>query len=123
MLLDSTYVQNTSGLEGKRTTGTPHVQAALRADWRVAGVPGLGLSLGGKYVGSAAMNTTNSYNIAAYTVLEAGANYVTRISGKEVTFTGAIQNLADRQYWVYNGDNYAVPGAPRTLSLSARMAF
>ncbi|WP_180126114.1 TonB-dependent receptor [Rhodoferax sp. BLA1] len=123
MLLDSTYVQNTSGLEGKRTTGTPHVQAALRADWRVAGVPGLGLSLGGKYVGSAAMNTTNSYKIAAYTVLEAGANYVTRISGKEVTFTGAIQNLADRQYWVYNGDNYAMPGAPRTLSLSARIAF
>lgn len=123
MLLDSTYVQNTSGLEGKRTTGTPHVQAALRADWRVASLPGLGLSLGGKYVGSAAMNTTNSYSIAAYTVLEAGASYVTRISGKEVTFTGAIQNLADRQYWVYNGDNYAMPGAPRTLSLSARMAF
>ena len=123
MLLDSTYVQNTSGLEGKRTTGTPHVQAALRADWRVAGAPGLSLSLGGKYVGSAMMNDTNTYSIEAYTVFDAGANYVTRIGGKDVTFTAAIQNLADRQYWVYNGGNYAVPGAPRTLSLSARLAF
>lgn len=123
MLMDSTYVKNAAGLQGKRTTGTPHTQVAVRAEWRVAAVPGLGLSLGGKYVGSSMMNTANSYKLPGYTVLDAGASYTTRMGGRDVTFTAAVQNLADRQYWVYNGDNYIMPGAPRTLSLAARIAF
>jgi iron complex outermembrane recepter protein len=123
MLLESTYIENNAGLEDQRTTGTPHLQAALRADWQVAAVRGLSLSLGGKHVGSSMMNTANSYAIAAYTVFDAGVNYALPVAGRDVTFTAAIQNLADREYWVYNGANYLMPGAPRTLSLAARVAF
>jgi iron complex outermembrane recepter protein len=123
MLMDSTYKRNSAGLDGQRTDGTPHTQATLRADWRVGALPGLDLWTGGKYVGSAMMDTSNSYRVDAYTVVDAGANYSTRLAGRDVTFTAAVQNLADRRYWVYNGSDYVATGAARTLSLSARVAF
>lgn len=123
MWLDSTYVNSVPAQEGKRTTGTPHEQAVLRADYRVPGLSGLGLFAGVKHVGSSQMNITNTYPLKAYTLLDAGASYVTRWAKQDVTWTAAVENLADHRYWVYNGEDYVIPGAPRTLSLNARVAF
>jgi len=123
MYLNSTYVESSAGLEGKRTTGTPHLQAATRLSYQLPVMPAVSVSLGAKYVGSSQMNTANTYSVPSYTVFDAGAQYRARILDRDVTLTAQIQNLANRRYWTYNGSNYIAPGAPRTVSLNARMAF
>ena len=123
MLLDAKYEEAAANLNGKRTTGTPRVQAALAATYNVAALPGLSLNGGLKYIGAAYLDTANTYRLSPYTTVDAGASYSTRLVGKDVTFTAAIQNLAGHRYWIYNGGNYIASGAPRTVSLNARMAF
>jgi iron complex outermembrane receptor protein len=123
MLLDAKYEEAAAALNGKRTAGTPRVQAALAANYNVAALPGLSLNGGLKYIGASYLDTANTYRLSPYTVVDAGASYSTRLVGKDVTFTAAIHNLAGRRYWIYNGSNYIASGAPRTVSLNARMAF
>jgi iron complex outermembrane receptor protein len=122
MLLDAKYEEAAANLNGKRSTGTPRVQAALAATYNVAALPGLSLNGGLKYIGAAYLDTANTYRLSPYTTVDAGASYSTRLVGKDVTFTAAIQNLAGHRYWIYNGGNYIASGAPRTVSLNARMA-
>lgn len=123
MLLNAKFEEAAASLNGKRTTGTPRMQAALRGDYRVAQLPGLTLTGGVKFTGSAFLDTENTYRLSPTTLVDAGASYSTRLVGKDVTFTAVVQNLAGRKYWIYNGSNYIASGAPRTVSLNARMAF
>lgn len=124
MLLDAKYQNGSSELTGKRVTGSPHMQATLALRYRVPGVEGLIVNAGGRYVGQSKLNTNdNQLDLSAYTVFDTGAIYRTRLGGKDVTFNAQIQNLANRRYWVYNGNNYVFAAAPRTLSLNARVDF
>jgi iron complex outermembrane receptor protein len=124
MLLDAKYQNGTAELTGKRVTGSPHMQATLALRYRVPGVEGLIVNAGGRYVGQSKLNTNdNQLDLSAYTVFDTGAIYRTRLGSKDVTFNAQIQNLANRRYWVYNGNNYVFAAAPRTLSLNARVDF
>jgi len=123
MWLNTSYVNAAAALQGKRVTGAPSFQATINAQYRVPGIEGLSLNAGGRYVGASKLNTTNTLDLPAYHVFDTGAVYRTRMSGKDVTFNAQIQNLTDNRYWVYNGSQYIFAGAPRTLSLNARMDF
>ncbi|MCA1323603.1 TonB-dependent siderophore receptor [Herbaspirillum sp. alder98] len=123
MWLDAKYQQTTAALEGRDVVGTPRFQATASVRYRVPQVAGLSLNAGGRYVGISKLNSTTNMDLPAYHVFDAGAIYRTRLSGKDVTFNAQIQNLTDRRYWVYNGTNYLFAGAPRTLSLNARIEF
>lgn len=124
MLLDAKYQKASSDLIGKHVTGAAPLQEALSARYRVPGVEGLTLNAGGRFVGRSKLDTSaNQLELSPYTLFDAGAVYRTRLAGKEVTFNAQLQNLGNRRYWVYNGGNYIFAGAPRTLSLNARVEF
>ncbi|MBP0597152.1 TonB-dependent receptor [Herbaspirillum sp. LeCh32-8] len=123
MWLDAKYKQTTAAMEGKSVTGAPHFQATAAVRYRVPQLTGLTLNAGGRYVGRSTLNTTTGLELPSYYVFDAGALYRTRLGGKDVTFNAQIQNLTDNRYWVYNGTNYIFAGAPRTLSLNARVEF
>ncbi|MDR6582248.1 TonB-dependent siderophore receptor [Herbaspirillum frisingense] len=124
MWLDAKYQSDSADLAGKQVVGAPRMQATAGVRYRVAGVAGLSVNGGLRHVGRSKLDTgAPQRELSAYTVMDVGAVYRTRLSGKDVTFNAQVQNLADRRYWVYNGDSYIFAGAPRTLSLNARVEF
>ncbi|SDV51143.1 TonB-dependent siderophore receptor [Chitinasiproducens palmae] len=123
MYLQTSYIENTSNLDGKRTTGTPHWQAAARVIYDVPSIDALSLQAGGKFVGTSKLDTANTINLPSYFVMDLGAVYRLRLRQSEVTLSAQIQNLANRRFWFYNGDSYIQISAPRTLALNARIAF
>lgn len=124
MWLDAKYQSDAADLAGKRVTGAPGRQATASLRYRVPGLDGLSLNGGVRYVGQSKLDTNvPQLDLSSYTVFDAGLIYRTRLADKDVTFNAQIQNLGDRRYWVYNGSGYIFAGAPRTLSLNARVEF
>lgn len=93
-------------------------------EWDVAQVPGLTLTGRLLYSSSRAFDAANTLRLPAWTRVDLGARYATRISGHEVTFRAMVENVANRRYWdvqpAYQTVTYAVP---RTFRLSASIAF
>jgi iron complex outermembrane receptor protein len=68
------------------------------------------------YTGSQYLNATNTREIPAWTRLDFGARYNTRIDGRPVTLRALVQNVLDTNYWSgvaasYSGLSWA-PHAP-----------
>lgn len=127
-LLDAEILSSgTASQVGKRAIGVPANQLNLGADVDVPGVAGLALNArvirtGGQYV-----NADNTLSIPAWTRLDLGARYVTRIDRQAVTWRARLDNVTDRAYWAsaggYPGSTYLVQGAPRTFVVSATVDF
>jgi len=56
------------------------------------------------------------------TLFDVGASYETPVYGKTLRIRGRIDNITDRQYWVF-GQAQVSAGAPRTFSLNAEVSF
>lgn len=123
MLLQTSYTDSAPALLNKRVTGAPNFQATAAVQYRVPGVAGLSLNGGARFVGASKLNTANTLDLPSYALMDLGAVYRTGMDGRELTLNAQVQNLANRRYWVYNGANYIANGAPRTLSLNARLEF
>lgn len=123
MWLDARYRQAAAELEGQPVSGAPHFQATVAVRYRVPQLAGLTINAGGRYVGHSRLDSEAAPDLPPYRVFDAGAQYRTRLGGRDVTFNAQVQNLGDSRYWVYNGPGYLFAGAPRTLSLNARVAF
>ncbi|VVE58249.1 Ferrichrome receptor FcuA [Pandoraea iniqua] len=123
MGLNSEYVNAAAGVNGKRAVGAPNWQAAFQATWRVPAVQGLYFQFGVRYLGGMAIDSGNVNYINPSALLDAGVGYRTRMYGKLVTLRANVTNLTDRRYWSYYQENYLQVGAPRTLSLNARIDF
>lgn len=109
--------------DGNRAVGVPEFQFNVGADWDVPGVPGLSLNglllrTGGQYV-----EVANEYSIPAWTRVDLGARYKTRLDGRVVTFNALVENVADENYWASANGGYLTQGNPRTLKLSATVDF
>jgi len=105
--------------QGKRPIGIPRNTGALWLDYRVqAGdFQGLGLSLGGRYVGGSYGDATNTFTTPAYAVLDAGVRYERQGWNYYLT----LSNLSDRRYvasclYSQSACNY---GSRRTVLLGA----
>jgi iron complex outermembrane receptor protein len=107
--------------QGNDAAGVPDRTFNLGLDWDTPWLPGL--SLNGRVINTSAVyaDAANRQRVDAWTRLDIGARYATKVSGKPVVFRANLENVADKNYWVVS--NYVTVGAPRTLMLSAAIDF
>ncbi|MFL9926121.1 TonB-dependent receptor [Herbaspirillum lusitanum] len=122
MLLDSKYSKGTTN-NGNRVAGAPNFMATAQLAYLVPQVNGLKLMADAKYTGNTMLRAANDIKLPAYTLVNLGASYSTRIGNYDTTFRAAVDNVFDKRYWQYQYENYIKPGDPRTFSLSAKIDF
>ncbi|MBH3427423.1 TonB-dependent receptor [Pseudomonas alkylphenolica] len=124
-LLDGELTDSaTRANRGNEPVGVPDVQANLWAEWDTPWVEGFTLTGGAIYTASQYVNQANTQELDAWTRIDAGARYVTKIEGRPTTFRATVQNVFDREYWSGVASYGAIsPGYPRTLQLSATVDF
>lgn len=112
---------------GRKVIGVPDVQGNLGVEFAVPGVTGLALDSQLVHTGRFYANAANTQRVPGWTRVDAGARYLTEVSGRLLTLRARVNNLFDRAYWAsaggYPGSGYLVLGAPRTVSLSASVEF
>ncbi|QEI09406.1 TonB-dependent receptor [Pigmentiphaga aceris] len=111
-------------LRGNQPVGVPRWHTTLGAEWDLPWVPGVTLTSGLIYSGKQYVNQQNSASLSSWTRVDVGARYATNIHGNDVTFQLDLKNAFDQAYWsgVSQWGAFAL-GSPRTLSLSASVAF
>lgn len=119
--LDATYQATSPAIVGNRIESTPRFQAALGVNAKVRAVPGLSLHANASYVGAQAANSANAWSVPAVTLASAGGAYRSRLGENAVSYRLEISNLTNRSYWNSTGSNALQAGAPRTISLNARI--
>ncbi|HMN79865.1 MAG TPA: TonB-dependent receptor [Burkholderiaceae bacterium] len=128
MLIDPKLAKTQDGLaDGNTAVGIPKIQANLSAEWDIPTMQGATLPGRVIHPGSQVVNTANSYSIPAWTRLDIGARYALRTSltSKPVVLRLAVENVFNKNAWIgaAQADNQLYLLAPRTLLLSATMAF
>ncbi|MET4478221.1 iron complex outermembrane receptor protein [Bradyrhizobium sp. F1.13.3] len=109
---------------GKTPIGVPQVQANLSAEWDAPFAPGLTLVASTIYTGYQYLDAANTQVVPAWTRLDLGARYNTRINNRPVTLRALVQNVFDKNYWSGVASFSALSqGAPRTLLLSMSTDF
>ena len=107
-------------VQGKRPTLTPVHSANLWVTKAIGG--GFGAGAGLNYVGDRFANPGNTVTLPAYTTVDAMAYY--RMKALDLQLK--LNNLFDRHYIVAghgSSPNLNLPGAPRSLQLTARYRF
>lgn len=101
---------------GLRQPNTPRSMASAWADYQftAAGLPGLRLGGGVRYVGST-LSSGGNYTVPDYTVLDAGLNY----QQGHWKYALNVKNLADRNYIAECGSGYCNYGDPRQVLVTA----
>jgi iron complex outermembrane receptor protein len=127
-LLDAEQRRTAGGLnQGNDAIGVPDTQLNLGGEWDIGGVPGLSLNARAVYTSKQFADAANTQQLPSWTRLDLGANYLTRIMDRDVTFRARVDNAFDRNYWAsaggYPGAGYLVLGAPRTFTVSATVDF
>lgn len=126
--IDATLERTTGGLDqGNTPIGIPDVQANGNVEWDIPFVPNLTLDTRVIYTDEQYIDTANTSTIPSWTRIDIGARYALRMGPRELTLRGRLENVGGRDYWAstggFPGANYLVLGTPRTLLLSASMAF
>jgi len=128
--LDATLRKQLLGRNnGNQVTGVPKFIARLGAEYDIAAVPGLTLTGLINHAGKRYATADNRLSLSAYTTVNVGARYVTRVAGTAVAFRAGIENLTNKAYWGGSwggsGDSGLSGGlgAPRTFALSATVDF
>lgn len=119
--------------EGKSVIGVAKSKYNLGVEYDVPQLSGLTVTGDLTHVGSRYANAQNTQKVPSYTTLDLGARYRTLLGGKDVTFTGQLINLTGENYWASvggyedaqgeNGAGYLNAGEPRSLKVSATLAF
>ena len=112
--------------DGKRVTNVPELKTMLWADYAVPAVPGLKVSGQWQYAGAKVFDPENTVEVPGYHVFGLGAAYGLKMGATNVTLRARIDNLADKFYWrdvTQQLGGYLLPGAPRTVRLSAQFDF
>ncbi len=122
MYLDSYYSEGEFNI-GNRVAGAPNFILTGRVAYRVPFVPGLKVGVDGKYTGTTKARPEGDLTLGGYTLLNLGATYTTRVSGKELTLRAALTNLTNKRYWGFQYANYIQPADPRAISVSARISY
>ena len=114
----------TAANRGNKPVGVPDIQANLWAEYDTPWLEGFTLTGGAIYTDSQYVNQANTQELDAWTRIDAGARYATKIDGRPTTFRATVQNVFDREYWSGVASYGAFSqGYPRTLQLSATVDF
>lgn len=127
-LLDTKQRRTQGGVnEGLEAIGVPEIQVNLGADWDVPTVPGLSLNARALYTSTQFADAGNTQKVPAWSRLDIGASWATRLMDRDVTLRARIDNVTDKNYWASSGGyptyGYLVAGAPRTLAVTATVDF
>jgi iron complex outermembrane recepter protein len=117
-----TQARNNTAIEGKSPANIPRQQVRLYLEYATATIPGLTVNSGASYSARRPVDATNTDYMAGSTIYDIGARYQTQVYSRRLTFNLNINNLFNTAYWSYyrSGDGLLL-GAPRTISLSARI--
>ena len=123
--LDGELTQSASAANrGNKPVGVPDIQANLWAEYDTPWLEGFTLTGGAIYTDSQYVNQANTQELDAWTRIDAGVRYATKIEGRPTTLRATVQNVFDREYWSGVASYCAFsPGYPRTLQLSATVDF
>ena len=112
---------------GLRPTNVPGWVLRLNAAYKVSAVPGLQVNAHVSHEGSRSVLSNNSVNIPAWTRLDLGASYRTKIANAPTTWSFGVDNVMNKSYYKESpyqfGHVYLFPGAPRTVRLSVQVAL
>jgi iron complex outermembrane recepter protein len=112
---------------GLRPTNVPDWVLRLNAAYKVTAVPGLQINAHISHEGKRAVLPDNSVNIPAWTRLDLGASYSTKIRNTPTTWSFGVDNVLNKSYYKESpyqfGHAYLFPGAPRTARLSVQIAL
>jgi iron complex outermembrane recepter protein len=112
---------------GLRPTNVPEWVLRLNTTYKVAAIPGLQLNGHLSHEGKRAVLPDNSVNIPAWTRLDLGASYNTKIANTQTTWSFGVDNVMNKSYFKESpyqfSHAYLFPGAPRTARLSVQIAL
>jgi iron complex outermembrane receptor protein len=123
---------NNSFTNNKDVIGVPKIQGNVYLEYRMPFITGLTPSLNVHYTGRRAADAENESYADAYTTLDLGVRYVTRMFEKQTTFRVTCNNVFDERYWAdvmpsnTSGGgslNTAYLGTPREIIVSMQMNF
>ncbi|WP_313683921.1 TonB-dependent siderophore receptor [Pantoea sp.] len=111
--------------DGKQAIGVPRYNYALGAEYDIKPVEGLTATALLNHTGSQWADSANTKRIDAYTTLDLGLRYRTKINQNDVVWRVAVENVTNEKYWAnidYSG-TYLTQGDPRTLKVSMSYDF
>jgi iron complex outermembrane receptor protein len=106
-------------VNGQRPINVPTYILRGMAEYRYSSVPGLRTGVRLSHEGERNVTETGDVKLPAWTTIDASAHYDTKVNNVTSTWTLAVNNLANKQYWrespMQYGHYYLYPGAPRTV--------
>lgn len=112
---------------GLKPTNVPNWILRLNAAYKITAVAGLTLNAHLSHEGKRAVLPDNSISIPAWTRLDLGASYVTKIGNMPATWSLGIENVMNKRYFKESpyqfSHVYLFSGAPRTARLSVQIAL
>lgn len=117
----SPKVEKTSDktIEGKDAIDVAKVQAKMYAEYRLPISAKIFLNGGVYYTGTQWVDTANTEKLDAYTTLDFGARYETKLDGYDTTFRIYATNITDEKYWA---STYYV-GDPKNIAFNVTVKF
>ena len=115
-----------AAFDGKRTTNVPAFKASGMLQYAPSALPGLKLRASWQRVGKKSFDEANTVFVPDYDVFALGASYSARCLGLQTTLRASVDNVADKFYWrdvTPQLGGYLLPGAPRTVKVSAQFDF
>jgi iron complex outermembrane receptor protein len=106
-------------INGQRPINVPEYILRGMTEYRFSSVVGLRTGLRVSHEGKRNVIENGDIRLPAWTTLDATTHYETKISNVASSWTLAINNLVNKQYWrespLQYGQYFLNPGAPRTL--------
>ncbi|MCG3692066.1 TonB-dependent receptor [Aliarcobacter butzleri] len=106
-------------LEGKKAIEVPKYQAKMYAEYRLPFVSKIYLNGGVYYTGTQWRDNANTEKLDAYTTVDFGARYETKIEGYNTTFRIYASNITDEKYWA----EASTLGDPRSIAFNVTLKF
>ncbi|KLE10018.1 TonB-dependent receptor [Aliarcobacter butzleri] len=106
-------------LEGKESTNVAKYQAKMYAEYRLPVEPKIYLNGGVYYTGTQWRDGANTEKLPAYTTVDFGARYETKLEGYDTTFRIYASNITDEKYWA----NTTTLSDPRSVAFNVTLKF
>lgn len=115
-----------ASIDGKRPPDVAPFKSTTVLEYLVPSVPGLKFDTVWQYSGRKAFDNENTVFVPGYHVFGLGAAYAMKVGATTTTLRARVDNVADKFYWrdvTPQLGGYLIPGAPRTLKVSAQFDF
>ena len=121
-------VQGDATESSRRVGNVSRYKSIVYGEYTVPSMPALRLNGSWQYGSSKLFAPAGTIltKVSGYHVVNVGASYLTEIGGTPTTFRFGVNNLFDEFYWGDTSNTlggYLIPGAPRTLRLTAQFDF